>query len=123
MMWKEVVPPSTMWRSMSVRTDIVWTETIGTVKLYKRYSGTGLALRASPSKRSQCNSVCASTRLHDFVFCVRSDTRIILCFSRSRRSRSRYYNIILLFAAASLIQIIMHRPPAAIIIILLYIAF
>lgn len=36
--------------------------------------------------------LCASTRLHDFVFCVRSDTRITLCFSRSRRSRFRYYN-------------------------------
>lgn len=119
-MWKEVVPPSTMWRSMSVRTDIVWTETICTgVReiIYKRYRGTGVALRASPSKRSQF------MREHPFTrFRVLRPLRYayILFFSRSRRSRSRYYNnIILLFAAASLIRI-MHRPPASITIIISY---
>jgi len=64
-MRKEVVPPSTKWRSMSVRTDIVLD---GNDRRGVREITRGT--RGVLPRRQRAARLCASTRLHDFVFCV-----------------------------------------------------
>jgi len=101
------VPPSTKWRSMSVRTDIVWTETTGAVCEITRCRGPAGARAASKRSPFICERAPVYT-ISCFVFALILRVYYIM-FSRSRRSRSRYYIIIIIFlsAAASSIQILL----------------